>query len=190
MAHSPSAELLVWVDLEMTGLDPSREHIIEIATLVTNGELEIVAEGPNIAIWQPDSLLAQMDDWCTRTHTQSGLVERVRSSTIGVAEAERLTMDFLAQWVVPGSSPLCGNSIAHDRRFIRRYMPDFDKFLHYRMIDVSSIKELVRRWYGGGAHPPKKAGHHLALDDIRESVEELRWYRRNVFVGGPISPTP
>lgn len=182
---SPADRNLVWVDLEMSGLDPSKEHIIEIATIVTTSELEIVAEGPNIAVWQPPEILSAMDDWCTRTHTASGLVGRVQSSRVGIAEAESQTLDFLRQHVTPGSSPLCGNSIAHDRRFLRRYMPGIDRFLHYRMIDVSSIKELVRRWYGDAARPPRKAGHHLALDDIRESIEELRWYREHVFAAAP-----
>ena len=172
---------LIWLDLEMTGLDPDRDQIIEVATLVTDADLNILAEGPCLAVKVADSLLDGMDEWCTRTHTESGLVKRVRESEVGIEETTERTLAFLEQWVDKGSSPLCGNSIAHDRRFVRRYMPKFEDYLHYRNIDVSSIKELVQRWYSRDKWAPKKKGNHLALDDIRESVEELRFYREHIF---------
>lgn len=176
-----NAENLVWVDLEMTGLRPADHTIIEIATIVTDAQLQVLAEGPCIAVHQPAAELDKMDEWCTRTHGESGLTDRVRGSTVDLAEAERLTLEFMKQWVPEGKAPLCGNSIGHDRRFLRKYMPNVDRYLHYRVIDVSTIKELVKRWYPGVQPPPKK-GHHLALDDIRESIEELRFYRSKVFV--------
>ena len=172
---------LIWLDLEMTGLDPDTDTIIEVATLVTDAELNVLAEGPCLAVQTEPALLAGMDEWCTRTHTNSGLVKRVQDSEVDLAEAEAQTMAFLKQWVDKGVSPLCGNSIAHDRRFVRRYMPNFEDFLHYRNIDVSSIKELVHRWYPRELWAPKKQGNHLALADIRESVEELRYYRETIF---------
>jgi len=173
---------LVWLDLEMTGLSPEEDTIIEVATLVTDADLNVLAEGPCLAVHQSDEALGAMDEWCTRTHTASGLVARVRESRVDIVEAESLTLEFLNQWVDPGCSPLCGNSISHDRRFVRRYMPNFESFLHYRNVDVSSIKELVHRWYPKNLWAPKKKGNHLALDDIRESVEELSYYRKNLFV--------
>jgi oligoribonuclease len=169
----------------MTGLEPDDDRIIEVATLVTDADLNILAEGPCLAVHQPDTLLGAMDEWCTSTHTASGLVARVKASTVDIAEAEVQTLAFLAEWIDKGCSPLCGNSIAHDRRFVRRYMPGFEGFLHYRNIDVSSIKELVQRWYPKGLWAPKKKGNHLALDDIRESVEELRYYRKTLFIPAP-----
>ena len=171
---------LVWVDLEMTGLDPDVHTIIEIATIVTDSDLKLLAEGPCIAVHVPDTTLDLMDEWCQTTHGASGLVDRIKASTIELAEAEQRTLDFIEEWGTRGKSILCGNSIGHDRRFLRRYMPRVDAFLHYRVIDVSTIKELVRRWYPDLSPPPKK-GHHLALDDIRESIEELRFYRAHVF---------
>ena len=176
-----SAENLVWIDLEMTGLDPDAHTIIEIATLVTDAQLNVLAEGPCLAVHQSDAVLDQMDDWCKRTHGASGLVDRIKSSPVDLAAAEAMTLDFIKQWIPEGKSPLCGNSIGHDRRFLRRYMANVDAWLHYRVIDVSTIKELAKRWYPD-AHPPAKQGNHLALDDIRESIEELRWYRANLFV--------
>ncbi len=178
---------LIWLDLEMTGLHPETDVIIEVACLVTDAQLNILAEGPVLAVHQPDSVLDSMDEWCRTTHGASGLTARVRESTVTIEEAERQTLEFVAAWTVSGASPLCGNSIGHDRRFVRRYMPAFDGWLHYRSIDVSSVKELVRRWYPDSMRPPAKKGHHLALDDIRESVEELRWYREHVFV--PVPPS-
>jgi oligoribonuclease len=182
---APSASNLIWLDLEMTGLNPDVDVIIEIASLVTDSDLNVLAEGPMLAIRTPEDKLAGMDDWCTKTHTESGLVDRIRASTVTLADAEAQTVAFVQQWIPKGASPLCGNSIAHDRRFVRLYMPAFEDWLHYRNVDVSSIKELVRRWYPESMRPPKKVGNHLALDDIRESVEELRWYRANVFVAPP-----
>jgi len=173
-------ENLVWVDLEMTGLDPAAHTIIEIATIVTDAQLNVLAEGPCLAVHQPPEVLGLMDEWCIKTHGASGLTKRIEESTIDLAEAERRTLAFMEKWVPKGRAPLCGNSIGHDRRFLRRYMPGVDSYLHYRVIDVSSIKEVVKRWYPALPAPPK-AGNHLALDDIRESIEELRFYRREVF---------
>ena len=178
-------ERMIWIDLEMTGLEPDIHTIIEMATLITDSQLNIIAQGPELAIHQPDEVLDAMDDWCRTTHGASGLIDRVKNSTVAIEEAERQTLDFMGAWTVQGKSPLCGNSIAHDRRFVRRFMPGFDAWLHYRNIDVSSIKELVRRWYPSSLRPPAKKGNHLALDDIRESVEELRWYRANIFIPAP-----
>jgi len=170
---------LVWMDLEMTGLDPERERIIEMATLVTDAALEIVAEGPVIAIHQPESLLAAMDDWNQRHHSQSGLLERVRQSPVSETEAEAVTLAFLEAHLEAGKAPLCGNTIWQDRRFLARYMPDLEAFLHYRMIDVSSIKELVRRWRPDLMSGFSKTNAHTALSDIRESIAELSYYREH-----------
>lgn len=175
-----SAANLAWIDLEMTGLDPDRDRIIEIATIVTDGELNVLAEGPVFAIHQPDAVLAGMDEWNTRQHNHSGLVARVRASTVDEAAAERATLEFLGQWIPPNTSPICGNSICQDRRFLHRGMPALERWFHYRNLDVSTVKELVRRWAPGTA-APEKASTHLALDDIRESIAELRWYRAHVF---------
>jgi len=172
---------LGWIDLEMTGLEPDRHVIIEVASLVTDAQLRILAEGPVIAIHRSERELAEMNDWNVSTHTSSGLVERVRASRIDAPEAERLTVAFLEQWIPRGVSPLSGNSISQDRRFLRREMPDLDAFFHYRQIDVSTIKELVRRWYDAPYQAPPKGEVHRALDDVRESVRELRWYRDHVF---------
>ncbi|KAA1176300.1 oligoribonuclease [Marinobacter salinexigens] len=172
---------LVWIDLEMTGLDPEKERIIEIATIVTDSELNLVAEGPVIAIHQPDSLLDAMDEWCTNTHGANGLTQRVKDSTTSEAEAEQQTLDFLAKYLEPGKSPLCGNSIGQDRRFLVKYMPKLEAFFHYRNLDVSTIKELARRWRPDVLAGVKKQGSHLALDDIRDSINELRHYREEFF---------
>ncbi len=172
---------LVWIDLEMTGLDPEKERIIEMATIVTDSDLNLVAEGPVIAVHQPDSLLDAMDEWCTNTHGASGLTQRVKASTVGEAEAEQQTLDFLQQYVEPGKSPLCGNSIGQDRRFLVKYMPQLEAFFHYRNLDVSTIKELARRWRPDVLAGVKKQGSHLALDDIRDSINELRHYRDTFF---------
>ena len=165
----------------MTGLDPERERIIEMATLVTDSDLNLVAEGPVIAVHQPDSLLEAMDEWCTRTHGESGLTQRVRDSRVTEAEAERQTLEFLRQHLEVGQSPLCGNSIGQDRRFLVKYMPELEAFFHYRNLDVSTIKELARRWRPDVIQGVKKKGSHLALDDIRDSIEELRHYREHFF---------
>lgn len=177
-----SADHLVWIDLEMTGLDPDTNHIIEIATIVTDSDLNIVAEGPVLAVRQPQEFLDRMDDWNVRTHTGSGLVARVQASTIDEAEAIRQTIAFLSDYVAPGKSPMCGNSIGQDRRFLARHMPELEAFFHYRNIDVSTIKELAKRWAPTVASGVKKSGAHEALADIRESVEELRHYREHFFV--------
>jgi oligoribonuclease len=172
---------LAWIDLEMTGLDPDQHVIIEVASLVTDRELNILAEGPLLAIHRSEDELSRMNDWNVRTHTASGLLDRIRASDIDVAEAERQTLEFLRKWVPKGRSPLCGNSIAQDRRFLRREMPELEAFFHYRHVDVSTVKELVRRWYPTSYQPPPKREAHRALDDVRESVGELRWYRSQVF---------
>ncbi|MBS8240624.1 oligoribonuclease [Marinobacter lipolyticus] len=172
---------LVWIDLEMTGLDPEKERIIEMATIVTDSELNLVAEGPVIAIRQPDSLLDAMDEWCTRTHGESGLTQRVKESSVSERDAEQETIEFLKQYVAPGKSPLCGNSIGQDRRFLVKYMPELEGYFHYRNLDVSTIKELARRWRPDVLAGVKKKGSHLALDDIRDSINELRHYRETFF---------
>jgi oligoribonuclease len=172
---------LVWIDLEMTGLDPEKERIIEMATIITDSELNTVAEGPVIAINQPDSLLDAMDEWCTNTHGASGLTQRVKDSAISEAEAEQLTLEFLKEHLSAGESPLCGNSIGQDRRFLVKYMPELEDFFHYRNLDVSTIKELARRWRPDVLDGVKKKGSHLALDDIRDSIDELRHYRETFF---------
>jgi oligoribonuclease len=171
---------LVWIDLEMTGLLPAEDRILEIACLVTDSQLNLVAEGPSFAIHEPDAVLAKMDEWCRKQHGDSGLTARVRASQVGLAEAEAKVLDFVRQWTQEKTSPLCGNSIGHDRNFLKRHMPSFEAWLHYRVIDVSTVKELVRRWYPK-LDVPKKKGQHLALGDIRESIDELRFYREHVF---------
>ena len=168
---------LIWVDLEMTGLDTSSDSIIEIATIVTDSGLEVLAEGPVIAIHQDDEVLLGMDEWNTRQHGQSGLVQRVRESTAGTCEAERQTLEFLREWVAEGASPMCGNSICQDRRFMAREMPQLEAFFHYRNLDVSSLKILAGMWAPKVAAGFVKESAHLALDDIRDSIAELRHYR-------------
>ncbi len=172
---------LVWIDLEMTGLDPEKERIIEMATIITDSDLNLIAEGPVIAIKQPDSLLDAMDEWCTRTHGESGLTKRVQNSTVSEAEAEQQTIAFLKEHLEPGKSPLCGNSIGQDRRFLVKYMPQLEAFFHYRNLDVSTVKELARRWRPDVLDGVTKKGSHLALDDIRDSINELRHYREHFF---------
>ena len=176
-----SPDNLIWIDLEMTGLDTQNDLIIEIATIVTDSQLQILAEGPVLAIHQQDSVLSAMDEWNTRQHSQSGLLQRVRQSTIDEAEAERQTIDFLSQYVPKNSSPMCGNSICQDRRFLHRCMPELEAYFHYRNLDVSTLKELARRWYPEVAQSYKKDSSHLALDDIRDSIDELRFYRQHLF---------
>ncbi len=178
---------LIWIDLEMTGLDPERDRIIEIATLVTDANLNILAEGPTIAVHQSDEQLALMDDWNVRTHTASGLVERVKASTMGDREAELATLEFLKQWVPAGKSPICGNSIGQDRRFLFKYMPELEAYFHYRYLDVSTLKELARRWKPEILDGFTKQGTHQAMDDIRESVAELAYYREH-FISCKIFP--
>jgi oligoribonuclease len=176
--------MLVWMDLEMTGLDADRHVIVEIATIITDDELEIVAEGPDIVVHQPPEALAEMDDFVRDMHTKSGLLEQIQSSTVSLEEAGAQTLAFIREHVPdPRSVPLCGNSIGTDRRFLVKYLPEIEDHLHYRSVDVSTIKELARRWYPKLlATVPRKATAHRAHDDIRESIDELRWYREHFFV--------
>jgi oligoribonuclease len=177
----PSSDNLIWIDLEMTGLKPDTDSIIEIATVVTDKELVVIADGPVFAIHQPEGVLALMDEWNTKQHGSSGLAARVRASTISEAEAEALTLEFLAPLVKSGASPMCGNSICQDRRFLARHMPKLEHFFHYRNLDVSTLKELARRWAPGVAESFVKQGTHLAQADIHESIRELRHYRARLF---------
>jgi len=177
----PSGDYLVWIDLEMTGLKPDSDVIIEIATVVTDKELAILAEGPVLAIHHSDEVLARMDEWNQRQHGSSGLLARVRASRVSVAEAQQRTLEFLMPLVTAGSSPMCGSSICQDRRFLARYMPELERFLHYRNLDVSTLKELARRWAPAVSEGFVKQGTHLALADIHESIRELRHYRARLF---------
>lgn len=176
-----SADNLIWIDLEMTGLKPDTDVIIEIATIVTDKELNIVSEGPVIAIHQPEEVLARMDDWNQKQHSSSGLIARVRASRVAVAEAEARTLEFLGHLVPAGASPMCGNSICQDRRFLARQMPQLERFFHYRNLDVSTLKELARRWAPAVAEGFQKKGSHLAHEDIMESIRELRHYRARLL---------
>ena len=175
MAQDP--QNLIWIDLEMTGLDPDGDYIIEIATVVTNGSLQVVAEGPELVVHQSDSVLDAMDEWNTSHHTASGLVERVRRSTYDESEVQRLTLEFLEKHVPFAESPMCGNSICQDRRFLHRWMPELEGYFHYRNLDVSTVKELCRRWAPEIAEAFTKNSNHRALDDIRGSIDELKYYR-------------
>ena len=179
-----STENLVWIDLEMTGVNPDVDRVLEIATIVTDSNLVILGEGPVLAVKQSDSLLANMDDWNTEHHTDSGLIASVRSDGVTELEAEQATIEFLSNYVDAGISPLCGNSIAQDRRFLVRYMPALEAYLHYRNLDVSTVKELAVRWRPDIATGVKKKGKHRALDDIRDSIEELEYYRQHFFNSG------
>ncbi|WP_372861798.1 oligoribonuclease [Spongiibacter sp.] len=170
---------LIWIDLEMTGLDTQQDHIIEIATIVTDAELNTLAEGPVLAIHQSDEVLDAMDEWNTTQHGKSGLTKRVKETCMTAAEAERLTLEFLFKHVAEGASPMCGNSICQDRRFLAREMPTLERYFHYRNLDVSTIKELARRWRPELMEGLKKTGSHLAMDDIRDSIAELRYYREH-----------
>ena len=176
-----SEKNLIWIDLEMTGLEPAHDTIIEIATIVTDADLNTLAEGPVLAIHQPDAVLDAMDEWNTKQHGGSGLVARIKASDVTMAAAEDQTIEFLKQWVPEGKSPICGNSIGQDRRFLARYMPRLERYFHYRNLDVSTVKELASRWKPEALEGVKKQGTHLALDDIRDSIEELRYYRENFF---------
>ena len=170
---------LIWIDMEMTGLNPELNKIIEIATIVTDAELNILAEGPVLAIHQSDEILSAMDQWNTKQHTGSGLVERVRASQVSEQEAEAKTLEFLKEYIAAKKSPMCGNSICQDRRFLYRYMPKLEEFFHYRNLDVSTLKELAKRWAPIIMKGVKKESKHLALDDIRESIVELKYYREH-----------
>jgi oligoribonuclease len=175
------AQRMVWVDLEMTGLDPATCAIVEIATIVTDSELNVVAEGPCLVIHQPEEVMATMGQFVRDLHTRSGLLERIGASTVTLEDAAAQTLAFVEAHCVKGTAPLCGNSVWKDREFLARYMPDVTGFLHYRLVDVSTLKELVRRWYPADCAAPKKKEIHRALDDIRESIEELRHYRSRIF---------
>jgi len=179
---SKDPENLIWIDLEMTGLRPDVDHIIEVATLVTDKQLRVLAEGPVIAIHQPEPVLDLMDDWNRRQHGTSGLIDRVRASTTSVAQAEAQTLRFLEPLIGPGLSPMCGNSICQDRRFLARHMQQLERYFHYRNLDVSTLKELAKRWAPEIAGGFQKASTHLALDDVRDSVRELEYYRARLFL--------
>ena len=172
---------LIWLDLEMTGLDPEKDVILEIATVVTDGQLNVLAEGPCLAVHQPDAVLDGMDPWCVEQHGKSGLTQRCRDSKITVLDAQARTLEFLSPLCAAGKSPLCGNTIGQDRRFLVKYMPRLHDFFHYRSIDVSSVKELVVRWYPEAKYVYSKSKAHLSLADVHESIEELRHYRKTVF---------
>jgi oligoribonuclease len=172
---------LIWIDLEMTGLDPQNDFIIEIATVVTDKNLNVLAEGPVLAVHQPEASLDRMDDWNQKQHGGSGLIQRVRDSALDDTEAEQMTLDFIRAWVPPRTSPMCGNSICQDRRFLYRCMPKLEAFFHYRNLDVSTVKELASRWAPELKNSVKKSNNHLALNDILESIAELRFYRERFF---------
>jgi oligoribonuclease len=176
-----SSDNLIWIDLEMTGLEPQSDLILEIATIVTDKHLNLLAEGPVLAVRQTEQVLAAMDDWNRNQHGRSGLAARVLESSIDTAEAERLTLEFLAAWVEPKRSPMCGNSICQDRRFLARLMPQLEAFFHYRNLDVSTLKELAQRWAPNVAEGFRKSSTHLALDDVRESIRELQYYRERLL---------
>ena len=172
---------MIWIDLEMTGLDTQRDYIIEIASIVTDKNLNIIDEGPNLVINQPDEVLNSMDQWNTNHHNNSGLTQKVRESSITESIAEKQTIEFLSKYVPKGVAPLCGNTICQDRRFLERCMPELESFCHYRSIDVTSIRELGKRWYFEDIDNFQKSSNHRALDDIRDSIEELRYYRKTIF---------
>jgi Oligoribonuclease (3''->5'' exoribonuclease) len=178
---SQNEQNLVWVDMEMTGLEPETDRILEIAMIVTDKELNVLAEGPVIAVHQSDEVLAAMDEWNTRTHGESGLVARVRASQYDEAKAVAECLAFMQAWVPERQTPMCGNSIGQDRRFMVKYMPELERYFHYRNIDVSTVKELVRRWKPEILEQFTKTGTHQALDDIRESIAEMQFYRKQVF---------
>jgi len=182
---SKSSGSLIWIDLEMTGLDPLADRIVEIATIVTDKNLEELAVGPVMAIYQKPSVLNSMDVWNTKQHTKSGLMDRVKNSSINEREAEQATLEFLEQYVPSNRSPICGNSICQDRRFLAHYMPELENYFHYRNLDVSTLKELAWRWYPDVAKGFSKESKHLALDDIRDSIEELKYYRQHLLQATP-----
>lgn len=181
MTEQKNKDYMIWIDMEMTGLDPEKEGIIEIALLITDSDLRIVAEGPDLVIHQPERLLKRMDEWNQRQHKKSGLIDMVRQSKMTVQKAEKIILDLIKEYCYPKKSLLCGNAVHHDRRFLIKYMPKIHEYLHYRHVDVSSVKDLIRRWYPKPKNMPEKTEQHRALADIRESIEELRWYRENYF---------
>lgn len=180
MPPIPSKDNLVWIDLEMTGLDPARDVIIEAAVLITDSELNIIADGPDLAIHRSEDELSVMNAWNRRTHHGSGLIKRVRASDVTIDQAEEQVLEFVQAWTVEGRAPLCGNSVHQDRRFLHAEMPRLVDWLNYRIVDVSTVKELANRWYAE-MEPFVKQERHRALDDIRESIDELRWYRQQIF---------
>ena len=175
------SDYLVWIDLEMTGLDTSKDVIIEIGSAITDWDLNLIAEGPQIVIGQPEALLTGMDEWNQKTHSSSGLLEEIRKSTVSVTVAEKETLNFVSKYVKKGESPLCGNSIHTDRTYLSKEMPDLQEYLHYRIIDVSSLKGIVQRWYPKKYWFVEKEKKHRVMDDIRESFSELRWYKEKIF---------
>lgn len=181
MTASKLKNNMVWMDLEMTGLDPEKERIIEIATLITDGELNILEEGPCLVIHQPRSILKKMDDWNQKHHKKSGLYDDVIASKVTLKKAEKQTLEFIKKHCLAQKAPLCGNSVHHDRRFLIKFMPKINEYLHYRIVDVSSIRSVIDRWYPKTKEAPEKKDRHRALDDIRESIEELRFFRKNYF---------
>lgn len=184
MRNNNQSENLIWIDLEMSGLDPQTDLILEIASIVTDSSLNVIAEGPNLVINQDKELFSRMDDWNQSHHTTSGLWDQVLQSSISTMQAQSQTLDFLKEHCEAKVSPLCGNSIAQDKMFLLKHMPELADFMHYRLIDVSTIKELTKRWYKNGPRPAAKKGMHRALDDIKESIEELRFYREKFFLAG------
>ena len=180
MANHKSNQNLIWVDLEMTGLDPEKERIIEIATIITDSNLTIVAEGPNLVIHQSKELMANMDDWNTNQHGSTGLTQAVHNSSVSEQEAEIITLEFISKYVGNKRSPMCGNTVSHDRRFLAKYMPALESYFHYRHVDVSSVKELISRWMND-AQTYEKQGSHRAQDDIKESINELKLYKQMLF---------
>lgn len=179
--QSPVPDHLIWLDLEMTGLDPDTDKILEIATVITDKHLNIVAEGPILAIFQPEAALLKMDSWCTKQHNKTGLVNRVKASTVDEAHAEGQTLEFVMQYVPKGKSPMCGSSICQDRRFLYRWMPKLEQYFHYRNLDVSTVKELARHWKPSILKNFKKKSNHVAMDDIKDSISELLFYKNNFF---------
>lgn len=184
----PDASRLVWVDMEMTGLRPDIDRIIEVAMVVTDSELNVLAQSPVLAVHQPDAVLDAMDDWNKSTHGRSGLIGRVRASTLTEAEAQVQLLDFMRAWVPAGKTPMCGNSVGQDRRFMARYMPELEAFFHYRNLDVSTLKELARRWAPAVYKAFQKRGAHTALADILESIDELRHYREHFIAQNGLPP--
>ncbi|HJL96082.1 MAG: oligoribonuclease [Gammaproteobacteria bacterium] len=182
MSETTKYPTLIWLDLEMTGLDPDSERIIEIATAVTNHDLSEIIEGPNLVIKQPEEFINNMDEWNTKQHNKSGLVESLKVTNINTEEAQKQTLEFLTVHTQKGQSPLCGNTISHDRRFLRRYMPELEAFFHYRNVDVSSVKELLKRWSPELLEGYKKQGGHRAMADVLDSIQELKYYKDKFFI--------